>query len=115
MPAVDTCTWDGASGTPYTYHVHSLPQTFDPNQNGNYIFTKLVDNLWSPIYIGQGDLEDRVGSSHHKWSCITSKGATHVHVHLNSSLQNREAEEEDLLQNYQNAYAPSGCNERIGG
>jgi len=115
MPTKDTCDWDGASGTSYTYHVYSLPYTFKPNQDGNYIFAKLINNTWHPVYIGQGDLGDRVGPSHHQWGCIISKGATHVHTHLNASRKNREFEEANLLQNYQNAYAPDGCNERTGG
>jgi len=110
-----TCTWNGASGKKYLYHVKTLPVTFTPNQNGNYIYTKLVGNKWSPIYIGQGDLGDRIGPNHQQANCIEKKGATHVHTHLNSVEKNRTDEESDLLANYTNAYAPNGCNERIGG
>lgn len=112
----DTCNWIGASKTSYTYHIHKIPVSFNANQPGNYIFTKLnAENKWVPIYIGQGDLGDRVGDGHHQWTCIQRKGATHVHVHTNSTEQARLAEERDLLANYTNAYSPNGCNEKEGG
>jgi hypothetical protein len=111
-----TCNWLGASGKTYTYYIWPLPANFDPNQDGNYIFTKKNSaGQWVPIYIGQGDLQSRVGDSHHQARCIQSKGATHVHVHRNSGSQSRDAEETDLLARYTNAYAPSGCNVQLGG
>ena len=106
-------TWTGGSGTNYTYHIHSLPVTFDPNQDGNYIYSRKNDQgKWLPIYIGQGDLADRVSDNHHQAACIKRKGATHVHVHLNAKEQDRKAEEADLLAQYTNAYKPNGCNEQ---
>jgi hypothetical protein len=111
-----TCNWIGASGTLYRYFVHPLPQSFNAGQPGNYIFAKVnAENKWVPIYIGIGDLGDRVTDNHHQWACIRSKGATHVHVHLNAVESARLAEERDLLANYSNAYAPNGCNEKEGG
>jgi len=115
MSEDQTINWHGASGKLYTYYVRALPVNFNPNQNGNYIYTKLnQDGKWIPIYIGQGDLKDRT-ENHHKAACIRSKGATHVHVHTNSREQDSQAEERDLLANYTNAYEPLGCNEKIGG
>ncbi len=112
----ETCNWTGVSGKTYKYYVYQLPASFDPNQDGNYIYTKINNNnKWVPIYIGEGDLDVRVGPNHHQASCINSKGATHVHVHLNSAKQDRLSEEQDLLANYTNAYKPNGCNERTGG
>lgn len=113
--ASDTCNWNGASGKTYLYHVHTLPFSFDSKQDGNYIYTKIVNNKWTPIYIGQGDLGDRVGPNHHQANCINNKGATHVHAHLNPVEQNRTNEESDLLASYTNSYKPNGCNEKIGG
>ena len=109
------CIWNGKSGAKYKYHIHTLPVDFNANQDGNYIFSKYNKNKkWVPIYIGQGDLKDRT-ENHHKIKCISNKGATHVHVHLNPNKKDRLFEEEDLLKNYQNAYQPIGCNEREGG
>ena len=112
----EKCIWTGASGTHYTYFVWLLPASFDPNQDGNYIFSKKNDQeRWVPIYIGQGDLADRVSDNHHQANCIRNKGATHVHVHLNPKEEDRTGEEEDLLARYTNAYKPYGCNEKEGG
>jgi hypothetical protein len=72
-------------------------------------------STWIPIYIGEGDLGDRVSENHHKSNCIKVRGATHVHVHLNPVESDRKVEETDLLANYLNAYMPIGCNEKEGG
>lgn len=116
MSTRPTCNWTGESGANYEYQIWQLPVAFDPNQNGNYIFARQNDaRLWVPIYIGEGDLATRVNDSHHQAQCIKSKGATHVHAHLNQSAVNRKFEETDLLARYANAYKPTGCNERLGG
>jgi hypothetical protein len=116
MATNEKCIWIGESGTQYTYFIHPLPVNFDPNQDGNYIFSKKNENgKWVPIYIGEGDLAERVNDNHHQAACIKRKGATHVHKHLNPIEANRIAEEEDLLARYANAYAPSGCNQKEGG
>jgi hypothetical protein len=110
------CTWTGESGASYEYFIHQLPVDFNPNQDGNYIFSKKNDKgRWVPIYIGQGDLARRVSADHHQADNIRKKGATHVHVHLNLKEGSRMIEEKDLLAKYTNAYTPHGCNEREGG
>ncbi len=111
-----TCNWNGVSGSAYKYHVHKLPSSFGRGRYGNYIYTKLnANNHWVPIYIGEGDLGDRIGDGHHKAQCIKIMGATHVHVHTTGTKAQGTAEEKDLLANYKNAFAPSGCNEAPGG
>jgi hypothetical protein len=109
------CKWTGNSGKEYKYFIWSLLTSFNANQRGNYIFTKQNDQgRWIPIYIGQGDLRERM-ANHHQATCISQKGATHLHVHLNENETGRLAEESDLLANYTNVYQPTGCNERVGG
>jgi hypothetical protein len=108
------CVWTGASGAKYTYYIYAIPPNFDPNQDGNYIYTKRVENLWQPIYIGQGDLRDRT-LNHHRAVCIAGKGATHVHAQLNADEAARTRQEADLLANYAQAYTPAGCNIKAGG
>jgi hypothetical protein len=111
-PAVD---WIGASGEEYTYYIFEFPFNFSASQNGNYIFTKVnAKNEWVPIYIGQGDLKERT-ENHHQATGIARKGATHIHAHVNPGKEDRIAEEQDLLENYTNAYQPTGCNEKEGG
>ena len=106
--------WSGASGQTYGYWKHQLPFSCGPGQNGNYIFAKIFNIVWVPIYIGQGDINDRVNAETH-YKCAISKGATHVHVHTNSVEKDRLAEEQDLLAGHPNAYKPSGCNDQVGG
>ena len=108
--------WQGASGATYGYYIYDIQQTFEDKQDGNYIYAKADRNhRWQPIYIGQGDLGQRVGSGHHKAASIRSKGATHVHVHLQANEPARLSEERDLLARFAQAYAPEGCNEKLGG
>jgi hypothetical protein len=106
-----TCTWTGASGQQYTYHVYQLPQSFNTGQAGNYIFTRDESGIAPAIYIGEGDLGERISANHHKWTCIQTKGATQVHVHLNADETARKQEEADLLAGNPEAYVPTGCNE----
>ena len=106
--------WTGASGKKYGYWSKKLPFSCDPNQDGNYIFCKVVNNVWVPVYIGQGDINDRVNDRPH-YNCATGKGATHVHVHTNSAEKDRLSEEQDLLAGHPQAYAPTGCNNKTGG
>uniref|UniRef100_A0A6H1ZT14 GIY-YIG domain-containing protein n=1 Tax=viral metagenome TaxID=1070528 RepID=A0A6H1ZT14_9ZZZZ len=106
--------WSGASGQKYGYLSQKLPYSCDVGQNGNYIFAKIVNNAWVPIYIGQGDIDDRVNDPTH-YKCSTGKGATHVHVHLTSNEADRITEEQDLLKGHPSAYAPTGCNEKTWG
>ena len=110
----ETITWQGASGTAYEYAIFELPISLDPCE-GNYIFCKQSGNTWYAIYIGEGELSERVSDDHHKASCIEQKGATHVHAHENSNENSRTSEEADLLKQHTEAYAPKGCNEKIGG
>ena len=113
---VPTCRWVGISGTHYEYSIWKLPANFKEGQDGNYIFGKKnTEGKWVPIYIGEGDLKDRVSNTHHQAACIKQNGATHVHVHLNADEENRKIEERDLLTRYALAYTPKGCNERPGG
>lgn len=110
------CTWVGASGMSYDYSIYPLNPSLKSEKYGNYVFAKQnAFGEWVPIYIGEGDLSDRCTDRHHQWSCIRSKGATHVHVHFNPSKISRRTEEEDLLRAHPIAYVPTGCNVKRGG
>lgn len=114
-PVGNICEWYGASGAVYRYHFTAISAVDAPNADGNYIFAYFNNDQWAPLYIGQGSLLHRVGSTHHQWSCIIAKGATHVHVRTNPDERARLDEEDDLLANFPGAYSPVGCNERTGG
>lgn len=111
----DTVEWTGASGTKYTYWIYERHPSIKEGATGNYIYTKVVDNVWVPVYIGQGDLSVRATDNHHQIECIDSKKATHVHMHTNAKEADRLAEEKDLLAGHPEAYAPKGCNVKKGG
>ena len=106
--------WPGKSGRKYQFSVFDMVWEPAPNQDGNYIFAKIVNGAWTAVYIGQGDLKDR--RSHHlRESCVTKHGATHYLCHLNPNREARLSEESDLLANHLEAYNPSGCNVKVGG
>ena len=56
------CTWYGTSQQQYRYFIYPLPASFKDDQPGNYIFAKVVNGEWWPVYIGQGDLGVRIGN-----------------------------------------------------
>jgi hypothetical protein len=111
MANQETCTWTGKSGRKYTYYVFPRHPSVNSGQDGNYIYSKKnVHGQWVPVYVGEGDLSKRASTDHHRTQCIDLKGATHVHLRLNPSKENRRTEEQDLLANYTNALTPNGCN-----
>lgn len=111
-----TCAWTGASGSKYIYEIHARHPKLPPNEPGNYIYAKMDEHKrWVPIHIGEGNLTQRATTDRHCVECINAKGATHVHLHINSDRDDREAEVKDLLQNFPQAYVPDGCNEKAGG
>jgi hypothetical protein len=107
-------TWTGASGKEYAYFVCNLSFSPTADQDGNYIFAKDVAGYFQVVYIGQGDLASRK-AAHLADGCVTQKGATHFLCHIKKNRRSRLAEEDDLLQAYLEAYAPSGCNQKLGG
>lgn len=93
-----TVSWPGASGKSYTYYVYPRGATFTPGQPGNYIHAKVVNGYWQPVYIGQtGDLNERL-RNHEQQNGVDRNGATHLHVHTNSTDEKvRRVEEKDLI------------------
>ncbi len=73
---------------------------------GGYIYAKIDQNTWLPIYIGQGDIGVRCTQSY-QIECIDSKGATHVHLKLTADEYIRKSQERDLLAAYPQAYVPT--------
>jgi hypothetical protein len=107
-----SAVWRGASGKSYTYLVLSLKEK-PASGYGNYIYARLEGSAWCAVYIGQGELSARSDlGSHHKGDVIRLKGATHVHVRENSSLQARMDERADILDGHPEAYEPIGGHSR---
>lgn len=101
MSSAPTCNWPGLSGQEYQYSIHPMATTFK-KEPGNYIFAKLTDGLWDPIYFGEAEsLGDRCCGTHEKWDLAIRHGATHIHAHLNGGGRAaRLAEETDLRGNF---------------
>ncbi len=117
MAERETVYWTGKSGTRYKYWIYRIPYSFDPDQDGNYIYCKIgARQQWVPIYIGEGDLKERADlEKHHQRTCIKRERATHFHAHTKTHGKAREDEEADLLNSHPEAYAPKGCNVKKGG
>jgi len=114
MADLATHFWIGASGKQYKYYVCDLNFDFSPNQNGNYIFCKIEKGAWVPVYVGEGDLKDRVAFRKNDRS-VGYKNATHIHAHQNNNETDRKNEESDILARHSEAYDPTGCNIKEGG
>ena len=105
----DTFNWRGLSGSSHTYHIKPLPWQPSEGQDGNYIFAKMVNGVWHAVYIGEGVLRQRYDAAHHE-GCVTERGATHYHVHMNSNKAARKQEESDLIAGNSECQWPNGCN-----
>ena len=105
-----TVNWTGESGKKYNFYIRKLPNR-PPNKDerGNYIFCKVSNGYYSPIYIGEGKLQERYDAAIAE-KCVNSKGATHYHVHLNSDQAARKTEESDLIAGNTQCEWPNGCN-----
>jgi hypothetical protein len=111
---IPSVNWIGASGEKYTYWVFPFPTNFEAGHDGNYIFAKVVNNTWIPIYVGQGHLNVRCSDATH-CQCALARGATHIHAHKAPTEEQRLAEERDILAVHPEAYAPVGCNQKLRG
>lgn len=103
MTTTQYSNWQGMSGKHYKYKVYEILPEFKPVP-ANYIFAKVVNGQWRPVYIGQtSDLAERF-DQHHKAQCIDRQGATHIHVRANRDGElARLAEEKDLIDKHRPA------------
>ena len=105
----DTAIWSGISRRNYTYTVHDINWVPNADQDGNYIFARQINGIWYAVYVGQGDLRERYHAALRE-GCVTRKGATHYHEHLNSSGPSRRLEETDVIDGNPECKGPRGCN-----
>ena len=97
----ETALWRGYSGKTYEYVVYGLNTTWN-DIPGNYIFVRLVNGRWRPLYIGQtSSFQSRITTSHEKWPCAVEHGITHIHARTNDyGEEARLSEECDLINHY---------------
>jgi hypothetical protein len=94
----DHIEWPGISGRTYAYWILPGLTTSDiQSVPGNYIFVKLANGLWYPLYMGIADNLSARLSNHEVTPQASALGATHVLAHVNRDRQRREFEERDLI------------------
>ncbi len=108
--ADDKLTWQGKSGSKYRYNVHEISWRPSKDQDGNYVFAKLEGDIWYAVYVGQGDLQSRYDAALDE-GCVTRKGATHYHAHLNNDKDARIDEEKDIINGNPECKWPVGGND----
>ena len=95
-----TLTAKGASGASYSFDVYPWGTTFKAVGAVYRVYRKEQSSDYTAIYVGQtGDLSERF-DDHHKASCFTRYGRTHIGILVESSETRRLAIEADLIANY---------------
>ena len=81
MAQIATVTFTGASGEKYNFTAYTTDTVFIA-AGAVYIFTKLENQSYIPLYIGQTDnLAERI-PNHEKWSCVIQYGVNSICVFL---------------------------------
>lgn len=99
---VETFYWVGKSEERYKYYVYEIPVFLvKGGWQGNYIFSRKAGDNFEPIFIGEGSVGYLSSLMYHPDAEeIEKRGATHVHVHVNSCDTMREREHIDLYEKY---------------
>ncbi len=107
-------TWIVSNNKSYTFKDYSIDHVFDDKLVGNYIFAKRYNNRLKAIYIGEGEIKNRV-SYRINDGCVIRKGADVICVMENYNESSRKQIESDLLATNIDSYSPTGCNIKFGG
>ncbi len=96
--------WSGSKDELYKYYVYKIPACLEKEgSRGNYFFCKKINDDYSPLFIGEGEIGYLTSLEYHPMGDdVKRMGATHVHVHINSSDVLRRREYIDLLKKYKN-------------
>jgi hypothetical protein len=92
--------WPGKSGNRYVYRPYPIGSKLKAIP-GNYIFAKKLNDIWSPVFVGQTDdlSTQLLGGSDIEH--VERSGATHIHAHQASDeIELRMSEESDIRSNY---------------
>jgi len=98
MNKLESHLWMGQSGMEYEYWVCPLNAGF-ADHPGNYIYAaRTEDDRWKALYIAETDSLKHRAKGHEGERCALAKGATHLHVRLNTEPEEvRERERDDLI------------------
>lgn len=111
--ANEIVNWPNGKGGTYPFHVFQIA-LFHGNPKGNYIFARKVNNGWEAVYIGEGDINERI-KDHVNNKPLIVKGATHIHIMEVNDKETSFQIETELLEGNTEAYEPTGCNVKKGG
>ncbi len=93
-------TAKGASGTEYEFWVHPWGTGLKAIGGVYLVLKKPPAGSYNVLYVGQtGDLSERF-DNHHKESCFTRNGRTHIGARVEESETRRLTIETDLIRNY---------------
>ncbi len=97
MAAENSMTWAGLNGTVHRFWFVDLSLAGLGSQPGCYMFVRLTNQTWVPLYIGiADDLRARL-TGHERWAEAKGQGATHLVVQGLDALDAREKAERDLI------------------
>jgi predicted GIY-YIG superfamily endonuclease len=104
MGKAGTQNWPGKSGKTYSFNVWTIDTSFKEVECV-YIYTKDIGDSWQLVYVGQTEhlatrLEEHENGNEDSDKCIQRSGATHIHVHQESSKLTRILVETDLRNNF---------------
>ncbi|MDA8082820.1 MAG: hypothetical protein M0024_04080 [Nitrospiraceae bacterium] len=105
MATEDKVAAKGVSGAQYDFDVYRWGTEFKAVGGIYLVLKRQMNGKYDLLYVGQtGDLSERF-DGHHKASCFTRSGKTHIAVKGEGSEQKRLSIEADLINNYR-----PGCN-----
>ena len=104
MGKTGTQNWTGVSGKVYSFEVWTLDTSFNEVECV-YIYTKLLNNAWQAIYVGQTSqlatrLSQHANGDADSDKCIQRSGATHLHALQLKPESARLDVETDIRNNY---------------
>jgi predicted GIY-YIG superfamily endonuclease len=104
MAQQGTMDWKGKSGRTYPFEIWTKNTQFYEVEC-IYIYTKLENDGWQCLYVGQTSqlatrLQQHANGDSDSDKCIQKSGATHIHVHQKSPESARFDEETDIRNNY---------------
>lgn len=93
---MNTVNWPGLSGTSHSFQSYPVDSSWN-SVGAVYIFAKIENNSWVPVYIGKtNDLANR-HADHEREAAAKIMGAWHLHVKVVTTEAERSLIEQDLI------------------
>lgn len=89
--------WKGLGNTQYRFWFYDHSLSGLGSQSGVYMFVRLVNGTWHPVYVGiADDLLARL-TNHERWREAVQLGATGVVAQAQASADSRQTAERNLI------------------